>query len=393
MTLLKLSGRALRAAGPTSSSPFVGRICERPDLPFAERTREILLSRAGGELPGGFRGYFLHEQHGEAGGSDSFWLAPEFRYLEDGDVVRVDPARGALAVLYRRQSSANTFLVTERCDNYCLMCSQPPRDIDDSHIVDELVNALPLISTETQQIGITGGEPGLLGPRLVELLEAMGRFLPRTSVHILSNGRRFAERSFARALADVRHPDVMVGVPLYSDLPEAHDYVVQARGAFDETLRGILNLKQAGVQVEIRFVIHGETYRRLPEFAEFVARNLVFADHVALMGLELMGFAKANLDTLWVDPLDYQTELLSAVRTLDRARVPVSIYNHQLCVLSPQLHPFARKSISDWKNMFLDECLRCAARPECGGFFASSKLRVSRGISATTSAPTDQGSA
>ncbi len=174
----------------------------------------------------------------------------------------------------------------------------------------------------------------------------------------------------------------MLGIPLYADLPELHDYVVQAKGAFDETMRGVLNLKRARVRVEVRFVIHRDTFGRLPDFARFVARNLTFVDHVALMGLELVGFARSNIETLWVDPIDYQRELLDAVVTLDRAGMPVSIYNHQLCALDRRLWPFARKSVSDWKNAYFDECTACAQRDACGGFFASSSLRRSRGIRA-----------
>lgn len=98
------------------------------------------------------------------------------------------------------------------------------------------------------------------------------------------------------------------------------------------------------------------------------------------MGLELMGFAKTNLESLWIDPLDYQQQLMAATRILDGAGMRVSIYNHQLCVLDPQLHGFNRKSISDWKNTYTDSCGSCSKRPDCGGFFASSSLRRSRGI-------------
>jgi His-Xaa-Ser system radical SAM maturase HxsC len=275
--------------------------------------------------------------------------------------------------------------VTERCDNLCVMCSQPPKERDDSWLVDELERAIPLISSDACEIGITGGEPALLGERLVGLLRLMRDSLPRTAVHILSNGRRFSEDGFARAVAAVGHPDLMVGIPLYSDLPEDHDYIVQARGAFDETVRGILALKRAGVRVEVRFVIHRETVPRMVEFARFVARNLTFVDHVALMGLEPIGFARTNLERLWVDPLDYQRPLCDATLALHRAGMSVSLYNHQLCVLDPRLHPFARKSISDWKNSYFEECGACGARDACGGFFASSVARRSRGIRPLTS--------
>ena len=236
------------------------------------------------------------------------------------------------------------------------------------------------VITPRRPTAARGPQTSLLGPRLIELVRCLGQCLPATAVHILSNGRGFATGDLAKALAQLHHPDLMLGIPLYADVPEHHDYVVQARGAFDETIRGILNLKRHGVRVELRFVMHAETYEGLPAFARFVARNLLFVDHVALMGLELMGFARTNLDALWIDPLDYQRELREAVETLHRARLRVSIYNTPLCVLTPDLHPFARASISDWKNAYMDECDGCALRTQCGGFFASSTLRRSRGI-------------
>jgi His-Xaa-Ser system radical SAM maturase HxsC len=379
--LLKLSARGLRPLSDVSPFSFVGRICERPENPSTERDTEILLVKEPlAILPEGFRGYLLHYEVQSADRRDCYVLAPELRYLAHGDVVRVEPARRGLTALYRRASNSNTFLLTERCDNFCVMCSQPPRPDDDLWRVHELMNVIPLVSPDTTEIVFSGGEPALLGNHLVRLLETMKRVLPRTAVHVLSNGRRFSDALFARSLADVRHPDLMIGIPLYSDLPEDHDYVVQAKGAFDQTVRGILNLKRCGVRVELRFVIHRDTYVRLPAFAEFVARNLLFVDHVALMGLEMTGFAKTNADALWIDPVEYQPQLVEAARTLDRAGLNVSIYNHQLCVLSSFLHRFARKSISDWKNHYLEDCTPCHRKDECGGFFASSTVRRSAGI-------------
>ncbi len=34
------------------------------------------------------------------------------------------------------------------------------------------------------------------------------------------------------------------------------------------------------------------------------------------MGLELMGFAKSNLDAIWIDPVEYQPELREATEWL-----------------------------------------------------------------------------
>lgn len=273
-------------------------------------------------------------------------------------------------------------LLTEQCNSECLMCSQPPKAAADRHLVDAYLAAIPLMDRETPELGITGGEPTLLGDRLLEVLRACRDVLPGTAVHMLTNGRLFQYLSLARAVAEIRHPDLVLGIPVYSDLAGRHDYVVQAEGAFDQTVRGLLNLARCGVRIEVRVVLHRETIPRLPQLARFLARNFPFVEHVALMGLEMMGYVRMNLEALWIDPVDYQRELLAAVRHLSRHGLATSIYNLPLCLLDRELWPFARQSISDWKQEYLEECRECAVRPECGGLFASAQLRRSDHIRA-----------
>lgn len=288
-------------------------------------------------------------------------------HLDEGDLISVNPANGRLRVLFRGASNHNSFLVTERCDNYCLMCSQPPRRVNDGYLLEEIAACIPQMPKAVREIGFTGGEPTLLGDRFIEVLKLCKEHLPETAVHVLTNGRSFSRPDFAELWASVAHPDIMAGIPIYSDQSSIHDFVVQADGAFDETVRGILNLKRLRQRVEIRIVLHRHTVGRLDRFADFVVRNLPFVDHVALMGLELMGFAKGNVDDLWIDPREHAAVIGAAAETLDRAGLHTSIYNLPLCVLDQRGRRFAVKSISDWKREYWDACSGCAVMDECGG--------------------------
>ena len=379
--MLQLSSNSLRPLGKiTEPNSVVRRLVDNPNHPIFLRSSEYLIVRRDGESPSGFAGYFFFEQPQGDVPNNSFLVGPELSYLSAGDIVRLRPQEKSLRALYRKSSRHNSIFATEQCNNYCLMCSQPPREIDDSHLAVEILETIPLMSPETTCLGITGGEPTLLGERLVRIVDQLKCYLPRTSVHILSNGRAFKEWSFANAVAEISHPDLMIGIPLYSDISSVHDYVVQAHKAYDDTIRGIINLKSVGVKVEIRVVLHKLTYARLPQLAEFIRRNLTFCDHVAFMGLEMTGFTRHNLEKLWIDPKDYQLELKKAVEMLDRAQIPTSIYNHQLCILDSSIVKFNRKSISDWKNEYMPECAGCTRKTECGGFFSSAHLRYSRHI-------------
>ena len=78
----------------------------------------------------------------------------------------------------------------------------------------------------------------------------------------------------------------MAAIPVYASVDHIHDHVVQAKGAFDETILGILKLKHRGQRVEIRVVLHALTAPIIEDTGRWIARNLPFVDHVALMGLE-----------------------------------------------------------------------------------------------------------
>jgi His-Xaa-Ser system radical SAM maturase HxsC len=294
----------------------------------------------------------------------------QLEYVADGDVIAIQPS-GNVNVLYRRNSHHNSILLTERCNSLCLMCSQPPKPDDDSYRVPIILRLLDLINVECPELILSGGEPALLGEDLFDVIDKCERKLPQTAVHVLTNGRLFKDARLARRLARIQHHDLMLGIPLYADCAEVHDYVVQAAGAFEETLHGLYSLAEAGVRVEIRVVVHKQTYERLPQLAEFIYRNIPFASQVVLMGMEMYGLVHQNMDALWIDPIEYQDQLEEATLALARGGIRVMLYNHQLCVLRKSLWPFAVKSISDWKNTYIALCADCVVRERCGGFFQS----------------------
>lgn len=358
-------------------------MAENRNLPPALRGKLALVSDAGTDLPDGFAAYLIRGPAGDRMPGPAAVLPEDLRYLGRDDVVRLSSDLRSLRVLFRAASPHNAFLVTERCDHRCVMCAQPPRGRDQTDLLAETLEVLPLVPRDTPVIGVTGGEPTILGEGFFRLVRAARDHLPDTRLQILTHGRRFRDREFAGALRAIGHRRLTLGIPLYSDQAAIHDWVVQSRGAFDDTVLGLMNLRAEGIPVELRFVIHRGNFRRLPQFAEFVRRTLTFVDHVALMGLELTGYARSNARSLWVDPVDYAEGLERAVLMLARARIAVSVFNHQLCVLRPAVRPYAARAISDWKNEYLEGvCDHCDARHECGGFFSSGVGRASRGIAA-----------
>ena len=377
--MIKLKSKENQALSKISHhSSFIAKVTTNYQLPKALRPQHTLIIKEPCDIPAGF-GLVLLAYKDETNDfpPNTIRISDELSYLKDHDVIKLQPNTLKLDVLYRKEANAHYFLVTERCNSFCIMCSQPPKDVDDHFLVDDMLAALPLIHPDTHEIGITGGEASLWGDDFIKLIQTAKNHLPNTGLHILSNGRTFKDLDLAIKVAKIKHPDIMFGIPLYADYSQLHDFIVQADDAFDDTIRGILNLKRCQVPVEIRVVIHQKNYHRLPQLAQFITRNLLFVNHVALMGLELMGFAKSNLEGLWIDPYDYQNELQEAVETLTRIGIRTSIYNTPLCLIPETIRRYSVRSISDWKNEYLNNCADCSAKQQCGGFFSSNLKKVS----------------
>ena len=301
-------------------------------------------------------------------------------FLQDDYVVSVDTGSGFTRVLYRPESYHNVLFTTERCNSNCIMCSQPPRNIDDSDAMERHMRFIELIASPPLRLGISGGEPTLFKDGLVHIVKRLNERFPDTPLTMLSNGRLFAYEELTKKLAAIGHSDFLTSVPLYANNAADHDYIVQAKGAFDQTLQGLYNAAKHGLSVEIRVVLHKQSIPGIKALAEFIYRNLPFVRGVVLMGLENMGYVKKNWDLLWIDPADYVETLEETVRHLYHRQVAVSIYNLPLCVLPKTLWEFSRQSISDYKTIYLDECGACRARERCSGLFQSSETRHSRAI-------------
>lgn len=382
--------RLITAGSPLNiTRPIVGRIIR--DGESADRSEGIHILRNHSvprENVVGYRALLTTLKEDELGslrdtGIPIVHSLREDSHLTEGYIVLLQPNSGFVRTVYRPGSQHNTLFITERCSSNCLMCSQPPKDRDDMDVLFPAnLEIVRMIAPGPEYLTITGGEPTLLGDRLPTLLVSLRDQCPDTHLHMLTNGRLYAWPKFAQAVVQVRHPKLSFGIPVYADDAVVHNHIVQAQNAFEQTVLGLHELARWNQEIEIRVVLHRLTIPRLLHLAEYIYRNLPFVAHVALMALEPTGYTPRNKDQLWIDPFDYQDVLEESVEFLSIRGIDVSLYNLQLCVLRPSLWKFARKSISDWKNIYLPECSQCAMFSRCGGLFQSAERMHSAHIHA-----------
>lgn len=290
--------------------------------------------------------------------------------LKEGDVVAIADHMNHAHVLYRPTDQHHTVFLTNQCNSYCLMCSQPPTRTDDSWLIDEALKVAAHIPDVPEVLGFSGGEPLLLGDRLREILDAYTQLPGSTRYEVLSNGRLLANPILAARVLKGLGSRVTWMVPLYGHADFLHDFVVQSAGAFEETLAGLLTLRRFEQSIQLRIVLIRPVLECLPELCEFISRNLPFVREVALMACEPIGFALANPEVTDLDLRDWTGELGKGFKALQRGNIPAILMNAPLCVIPENLWPYAHKSISDWKRKFVEECASCIVRDDCSGLFS-----------------------
>jgi His-Xaa-Ser system radical SAM maturase HxsC len=326
----------------------------RPDLAFA-----VMADSEGDKLTVG-------RMHA-AGASNVGWI--QAAGLQSGDVIAPAQNPGRVTVLYRESDRHHTLFVTNRCNSRCLMCSQPPTTEEDGWLFEESADVVRHFRVTPATLGITGGEPLLSPASLFSLVRTVQTACPATRLEVLTNGRLLARPDIGEMLDQLAAPVAWL-VPLYGHADFLHDFVVQAPGAFDETLAGLLALREHQQPIQLRVVLIDPVITWLPELCDFIGRNLPFVEVVSLMGCEPIGYALANRDICEVDLSQHHDALRSGVQALRRRGVPHILMNVPLCALPDDLRPKARQSISDWKNVYASECSTCAAKADCCGLFA-----------------------
>jgi len=299
--------------------------------------------------------------------------------LKEKDIVSIDP-NGRINIIYDSQSKHNAVFITEKCNSNCIMCPQPPVK-EEEDLFDLNIRFISLFDRNIKSIGITGGEPTLIGDKLFEIIKSINKRAPKATINILSNGIKFQDYIYTNRFHNAAGSNIIVDIPLYSDIDTIHNSIVRTN-SFYKTIKGIYNLAEFNIRIGIRVVVHKMNYERLPQFSEYLYANFPFVFHIAFMQMEPIGYAKENLNELWIDPIDYQAQLEDSILILQNRNMSVSIYNTQLCLLSEKIRKYAVQSISDWKNIYLTECDNCSQKTVCPGLFESAKNIHSRAISA-----------
>ena len=297
--------------------------------------------------------------------NESIIFSEEIHDFDENEIWLVFPKTQLINRFYRSSSNSNTILLTERCDQYCVMCSQPPKAKDYLHF-DLFKEAINLISGPAI-IGITGGEPTLYKKELFNLIRDIIETNNQITFHILSNGQHFEEKDI-KLLTRINE-NVLWAIPFYSDLPELHNQIVGKDGAFEKLLSSFNILMLSGSRVELRTVLLKQNYESFLSLSKFISEHFQWIEYWSIMQLEKFGFAKINWNQKFIDTSKEFLILDNVLSMCNATNLNVQLFNFPTCTVPSKWQKLCFKSISDWKQKYISECQSCNKKSDCCGFF------------------------
>jgi MoaA/NifB/PqqE/SkfB family radical SAM enzyme len=182
------------------------------------------------------------------------------------------------------------------CNNQCKFCVQGrKRDTLPAKSTEEVKRSLQeAYNKGKREVVLTGGEP-TLHPDFFGLIK-IAKSIGFEEIQIQCNGRVFAYPDFC--VKAIKAGATQFGPSLHGHNAKIHDFLTEAEGSFEQTTRGIKNLRALNQFVLTNSVITSSNYQHIPEMAQMLVDLDVAQFQFAF--IHILGTANKNRD--WIVP-------------------------------------------------------------------------------------------
>ena len=179
------------------------------------------------------------------------------------------------------------------CNNRCRFCVQGDKRYNyPDKSTQEVMDTLTAGRQDADEVVFTGGEV-TIRPDLVQLVRH-AKDLGFRVIQLQSNGRAFSSLDYAKKLIEAGTTEFSPA--LHGACEQTHDDLVQAKGAFRQTVKGMMNLKSLGQTVLVNSVITLQNYQELPAMATLFCK--IGVDQFQFAFVHALGSAATHFDDI-----------------------------------------------------------------------------------------------
>lgn len=286
-----------------------------------------------------------------------------------------------------------------KCDHNCMNC--PLSTFDRLHgQLDEkiLMKHIEELSKNKDNLNITlsGGEP-TMNPHFFEVLEILGK--ANAHINILSTATRCSDKEFVDRIIKSLGEGYDFGrlnyiSAIHSSDQKIHDKLTGKDGSHLETLKGLENLLERGINIRIKNIFNKISSPTLDKTIEFICYNFSKYASIELCSMDYSGRCAKHLDELYISNRDLRPHVEKGLdtfesikgneeRTLEIMETPLCLVdpyywkyyvvprNGELTYIAPNNEDEENKSISEDTgcSTCFKECSTCDVKDFCSGIW------------------------
>ncbi|MCK4521729.1 MAG: radical SAM protein [Nanoarchaeota archaeon] len=154
------------------------------------------------------------------------------------------------------------------CNNNCRFCAQAHKKYLGNRTTQEIKKDLEKARKTCIDVVFTGGEPTIRSD-ILELISYAKQLKFRT-IQIQTNGRMFSYLKYCKDIIKAGANDFAPALHGYCS--RQHDFLTRNKGSFEQTVKGIKNLKKLGQTINMNTVVVKQNYKNLPEIARLLVK-------------------------------------------------------------------------------------------------------------------------
>jgi len=154
------------------------------------------------------------------------------------------------------------------CNNSCSFCiNSYKRDLKSKSTIEIMQEMAVARKQGNTYLELIGGEP-TIRPDILDIL-SFGRKLKFKNIVMATNGRLFSYIDFSKKIVEAGLTDLIFSI--HGDTAGLHDSLTRAKGSFEQLMKGIGNIRSAGLRnIGSNTTIVKQNYRRLEKIGRLI---------------------------------------------------------------------------------------------------------------------------
>jgi len=260
-----------------------------------------------------------------------------------------------------------------KCNNRCSSCIMESMNSNLEKDLETIKKEIDIITENLNHIEFNGGEP-TLNKNLFEIIRYTLEKKPSIEITLITNSRIFSLPAYVKKLKALDIKNFKICTTLYGNNSKIHDAITRTPKSFEQQIKGIRNLLNGGIKIELRIVINKINYTSLEEMAHFIITNFNNKDFILInfISMKIFGESYKNKDIVSVKILETTPFVEKAIELLQKEKFNIRLSHFPHCVLEDKFwNTLAGITAEKEEIVFLSQCKSCKKRKVCSRIWKS----------------------